>query len=266
MFIKGSRYRNLPESSPLNARGERLRGKELRFISRLPGQFLHTVSDSDRLDLLSFKYYGDTSRWWQIADANPEFAFPIDLLDRGPLVEETLVLANIGFGERYPGLLVDLRVFGEVREGALAYFTETKPRPPHFLETTVIVIYPAGAASAHQQVIARINQDLGFLRSFAWSQEFTPGVTRIAEAFTFEDPAAKAQWQAMVAALSKAPGMIELQPVIADAALHVVYHGQTLSHETIIGTILSKGFAVSETPVAVSRAGGNLVIPPNQVV
>src|SRR5262245_57562252 len=133
MFIKGSRYRNLPESSPVNALGERLRGKELRFIRRLSGRFLHTVSDSDRLDLLSFKYYGDTTRWWQIADANPEFAFPTDLLDRGPAVEETFVLAHAGFAERYRGLLFDLQAFGEVRESQLGFFTEAQPRPAHFL-------------------------------------------------------------------------------------------------------------------------------------
>jgi phage tail protein X len=265
MFIKGSRYRNLPESSPVNARGERLRGKELRGIRRLPGRFLHTVGDSDRLDLLSFKYYGDTTRWWQIADANPEFAFPTDLLDRGPVVEETFVLAHAGFATRYRNLLVGLQPFGEVRESRLGFFTETQPRPAHFIETTIIVIYPAVGAPARQQAVARINQEMRLLRSFSWSQEFTPGVTRTAEAFTFEDQTAKRQWQTMVAALGNAPGVIELQPVIADATLRMVYHSRMLPRETIVGTIRGNGFEAPETS-AVSRTGGSLVIPPNQVV
>jgi phage tail protein X len=272
MFIKGSRYRNLPESSPVNAQEERLRGKELRFIRRLSGRFLHTVNEVDRLDLLSFKYYGDTTRWWQIADANPEFAFPTDLLDRGPVVEETFVLAHAGFAGRYSDLLVDLQAFGDVKKSELYFFTNTqeftekRPRPEHFLETTVIVIYPAGVVSRHQQVVARINQELRFLRSFAWSQDFTPGTPQTAEAFTFEDHTAKGRWQAVVAALGDAPGMIDLQPVITEATLRAVYHRQTLKRETIVGTIENEGFAVTETAVAVSRIGGSLVVPPNQVV
>src|SRR6266545_2047443 len=61
MFSKSSRYRNLPESSPVNAQGERLRGKELRLTPPTPGRFLHTVHEGDRLDLLAFKYYDDPS-------------------------------------------------------------------------------------------------------------------------------------------------------------------------------------------------------------
>jgi hypothetical protein len=264
MFIRGSRYRNLPESSPVNAQGEHLRGKELRVIRRLPGRFLHTVSVNDRLDLLAFKYYGDTTRWWQIADANPEFAFPTDLLDRGPVVEETFVLAHPSFTRRYLDLLIDLQAFGEVREGQLGYFTETRPRPANFVETTVVVIYPQGVASRHQQVVAGINQEFHFLRSFDWTQEFAPGIPQTAEAFTFEDHQAKGQWQAMVADLTGAPGTIDLQPAIADAALRLVYHRQMLSRETILATIVGNGFTISEPPVAVSRIGASLVIPPNQ--
>src|SRR5258707_892578 len=85
MFAKGSRYRNLTQSSPVNGRGGRLRGTDLRLIEPTSGQFLHTVRDRDRLDLLAYKYYADPTRWWQICDANPQFAFPNDLLDRGPL-------------------------------------------------------------------------------------------------------------------------------------------------------------------------------------
>lgn len=30
----------------------------------------HTVADYDRIDLLAYKYYGDCSYWWIIAEAN----------------------------------------------------------------------------------------------------------------------------------------------------------------------------------------------------
>src|SRR3954451_14170856 len=96
MFFLGSLYRTLPPSSPVDAAGQRLLGTDLRVIPPSGGTFLHSVQDHDRLDLLALKYYGDASKWWQISDANPEFAFPNDLLDRGPLVEEVLSLVSPG--------------------------------------------------------------------------------------------------------------------------------------------------------------------------
>lgn len=30
----------------------------------------HTIVQGDRLDLLAYRYYGDASKWWIIADAN----------------------------------------------------------------------------------------------------------------------------------------------------------------------------------------------------
>src|SRR5690242_1422136 len=100
MFDKSSRYARLTESSPVNADGERLRGKDLRIIPQSDGTFLHTVQSHDRLDLLALKYYGEPTRWWQISDANPDFPFPVDLLDRGPIYEETLGLFDEAADQR----------------------------------------------------------------------------------------------------------------------------------------------------------------------
>src|SRR4030095_7689313 len=95
MFTRGSRYRNLPETAVLNAKGEWVRGKDLRLIparetllAPTGQQVTHTVLEADRLDLLPLEYDGDTTRWWQVGDVNPELPFPTDLLDRRPLVEE----------------------------------------------------------------------------------------------------------------------------------------------------------------------------------
>src|ERR1700752_882386 len=117
MFIKGSRYRNLSESSPVDAAGERLVGKDLREIPPpLIGPFRHTVLEGDRLDLLSFKYYRDPTKWWQIADANPQEPFPLDLLDRNPLVTERFVLGNPTFETRLRALVLDLTTLGQVTQ------------------------------------------------------------------------------------------------------------------------------------------------------
>src|SRR6266542_1708341 len=126
MFSKSSRYRNLPESSPVNAQGERLRGKELRLTPPTPGRFLHTVHEGDRLDLLAFKYYGDPSRWWQISDANSELSFPADLLDRRPVVEELLALSATGFAERVNELRIALSACGGPSPGIRPI---RRPRP-----------------------------------------------------------------------------------------------------------------------------------------
>ena len=39
---------------------------------RLPtGSIQHLVTDTDRIDLLSFRYYGTVDFWWWILDKNP---------------------------------------------------------------------------------------------------------------------------------------------------------------------------------------------------
>ncbi len=82
MFFKGSRYKNLPDVVTTDANGQAARSKTLRRIPDTPGTFLHTVSQTDRLELLAYKYYGDPQKWWLICDANPDIALPTDLLDR----------------------------------------------------------------------------------------------------------------------------------------------------------------------------------------
>src|SRR5262245_61543661 len=168
MFSKGSRYRNLPESSVLTAQGERLRGKELRVMPRLSGRFQHTVRDGDRLDLLAFKYYGDAGRWWQIADANPEFEFPADMLDELPAVEERLVLRHDGFYDRFEDLRTTLDQMGEVRVGETSSFEgDTAAREPDFIESSIIMKYD-GSAATRLQIVTAIKARFHLLRCFTW--------------------------------------------------------------------------------------------------
>ncbi|MGA1841670.1 MAG: hypothetical protein ACMUIU_13690, partial [bacterium] len=68
MFFKGSRYKDLPEIHAVNTEGRAARSKTLRWIPETPGAFLHTVNQSERLDLLSQKYYGNPKKWWIICD------------------------------------------------------------------------------------------------------------------------------------------------------------------------------------------------------
>lgn len=260
MFGKGSRYRNLPESTALTAQGERLRGTELRQIARLAGRFQHTVQDADRLDMLGFKYYGDPGRWWLIADANPDLEFPKDLLDRSPVVEERLVLQNQQFYDRFEDLRAALSGFGEVRVGEMTTFEgETAPREPDFIQSTVVVIYPPSTVT-RQQIIAEIKARFHFVRAFAWAQG-----NAIAEAFTLDDQAVKSQWQAMSASLAAKPGVIDVRSAVTESTLSIAYHGGTVSRQAITAVITAGGFSIlGDRSATLLRTGARIVVPPNQ--
>jgi nucleoid-associated protein YgaU len=44
-------------------------GQQIPFVIRYT---YHQVTSGDRIDQIAFTYYQDASRWWVIADANPE--------------------------------------------------------------------------------------------------------------------------------------------------------------------------------------------------
>jgi hypothetical protein len=250
MFLRGSRYRNLPESSPLDASGQRLRGKHLRVISRSTGRFLHTVQDRDRLDLLAFKFYSDASKWWQICDANPEFAFPNDLLDRRPVVEEVLVLVSPGADAAFDALVTALTAIGIIRlaEG-------------NFIASTIVMSFaaPAPRAQILNEIAAR---NFHFLRSFAW----TEGAV-LAEAFTVENQLVKLHWQQLFEDLSNLPGVVEIEPHLADALFRLSYNSALTPREDIRTVVEQRGFAVvPESSHAIERVGDRVVVPPNEIV
>lgn len=50
----------------------------------------HTLTATDRFDLLALHYYNDTRKWWRILDANPEILSGMDLSD--PALIGTVIL------------------------------------------------------------------------------------------------------------------------------------------------------------------------------
>jgi hypothetical protein len=272
MFSKGSRYRNLPETVSLNTNGERFQGKvmrrRLRALDQTPdgapeSRFLHTVLSGDRLDLLAYKYYGDTTRWWLIGDSNPEWSFPLDLLDERPIVEEGFLLSHNDFEKRYSDLLVALRNIGEVHSDTISFFSLNEPfrtdqiASPDFLEETILVVY---APAARGQVLDAITAN-GFhrLSSFGF-----PRNGLFAESFTIDDPAAKGNWRNLIDALRDAPGIVDLQTELTEASLDVVYNTTAISREGIVNLIDSQGFSFESIPY--SRVGRKIRIPPNKFV
>lgn len=79
MFFNGSRYKKVQEYSAIDSKGNYNRVKKLRIIGDVRGILQHMVAESDRLDLISHLYYGDSKLFWLICDANPDM-YPEDLL------------------------------------------------------------------------------------------------------------------------------------------------------------------------------------------
>ncbi|HEX8720458.1 MAG TPA: hypothetical protein VF736_07505 [Pyrinomonadaceae bacterium] len=257
MFGKGSRYRKLPESSPVDAKGERLRGKDLRVIPRVAGRFLHTVREGERLDLLAFKYYGDPARWWQLSDANPEEPFPLDLLDRRPLVEERLVLAHADFAGRLAQLVADLGAYG--RAATLESLGAPDAAPESFLLATAVVVYPE-STGRRNDIIGQIGRSgFNFLRAHGRT---SGGET--SEAFTFDDVQAKTNWHLLVAELSAAPGVLALRSDAARSELEITYNGAAVSRHAIEALINGRDFSLTADSVRLSRTGAKITVPPNQ--
>jgi hypothetical protein len=86
MFSKISRYRRVPDVAVPDAEGRVLASKGLRLLPQVSGTFRHTVEAGDRLDQLSYKYYGQPLQWWHICDASPQFLSPLALLGQEPVV------------------------------------------------------------------------------------------------------------------------------------------------------------------------------------
>jgi len=78
--FKNSRYENANLYRVLTAEG--FRHPALYTNDPYPDAFSYRryqVKAGDRIDLLAEKFYGNSSYWWVIANANPEVFYPEDL-------------------------------------------------------------------------------------------------------------------------------------------------------------------------------------------
>jgi copper chaperone CopZ len=262
MFAKGSRYQNVDESSPANAEGERLRGKELRYIPDAVGSFQHTVREGDRLDLLAYKYYGDATRWWLISDANPDHPFPTDLLNRTPVVGTRLSLAHSTFRQRLALLRRDLLASGKL---SLKDLPEDESMDD-FLQSIIAVEYQP-SSDVHAFVLRELaSEKINFhlLGSRAWRSSVETDAN-IVEAFTFDDPNAIAKWHELIAELENLYGVLGVRARVMEATLDVFYVETEVGNQEIVATIESKGFMLMATTALSSRIGARIVVPPNQI-
>lgn len=232
----------------MNAKGERLRSKDLRRIPFSTGTFLHTVQNRDRLDLLAMKYYSQPTKWWQICDANPQFEFPVDLLDRAPIREEIFCLVDGQAEARFNVLVQALTGIGAVRNPLMESSVSSM---------VVLNVTPA----LRTQVISQIQAHaLRFLRSFAWVDGMNNG-----ELFYFEDREAKSNWRLLLESLTSTPGVLDVQSRSEDGVLRVVYNNAMVGRQTILGRIATLGYVLEPAlSDSVERAGDRITIPANQ--
>ena len=85
MIFKSSRYASTGVYDVRTPDGQIVRALRIREIPARPAGFVHRFHDSDRLDLLAFRFYRNPEKFWLIADANTQMD-PEDLTQPGRLV------------------------------------------------------------------------------------------------------------------------------------------------------------------------------------
>lgn len=50
-----------------------------RIAVNVQNYTVYTVREADTLESVAFRHYGNPKRYWEIADANPQIQFPLDI-------------------------------------------------------------------------------------------------------------------------------------------------------------------------------------------
>lgn len=86
MLQRKSRY---SKAKLLTEQENGFRGVRARDIDIAAGRVEHTITETDRLDLLAEHYYRENRCWWRILDANPGYLYSQDMLPiRQPQAEQ----------------------------------------------------------------------------------------------------------------------------------------------------------------------------------
>jgi hypothetical protein len=79
---KTSRYAKVPVLVVRDAAGQDLELRQLRVIPDRPAVFSITPTETDRLDLVAYRFYRDPLLFWKICDASDALD-PLDVLTPG---------------------------------------------------------------------------------------------------------------------------------------------------------------------------------------
>ena len=70
MFTRTSRYASVADATYEDSSGRQIAYKLLRITPVTAPMTTHAVAQGDRLDLVSYQYYGDPEQFWRICDGN----------------------------------------------------------------------------------------------------------------------------------------------------------------------------------------------------
>ena len=102
MFAKNSRYYKLNDELHLDAKGREVLCKSLRLTPSLAAETYHVVDESDRVDLIAFKYFKKSKKWWRVCDANADFFSPRQLLGKEPISVARFPLLGVEGLRQFP--------------------------------------------------------------------------------------------------------------------------------------------------------------------
>jgi hypothetical protein len=83
MITKDSRYAKVGAYTVVDDRGREHRALRMRITPPTAAEFQHTITESDRLDLLAYQFYRKPDRFWRLCDANTAAMDPDELLQPG---------------------------------------------------------------------------------------------------------------------------------------------------------------------------------------
>jgi hypothetical protein len=80
MFDPDSRYVKLPQYTVTDAQGRSAQVLVPRLLDSPAAALSHTVDQSDRPDLIAYRYYREPELFWRVADCN-EVMRPAELVE-----------------------------------------------------------------------------------------------------------------------------------------------------------------------------------------
>lgn len=89
MIYEFTRYRKTPVVTE-NTQSKEIFTCRKGFEFPTEGSQTHVWQEQDRLDVLSFEYYGTSQLWWVLLEANPKYKWEGDIS-----VGDTLVIPDI---------------------------------------------------------------------------------------------------------------------------------------------------------------------------
>lgn len=86
MFLKNSRYYDVPTVAALDANGREVQALSLRRLPATTGEKT-LIHDHDQLDVMSQRRNQNGTRFWHIADANSELEANALVAERGRVID-----------------------------------------------------------------------------------------------------------------------------------------------------------------------------------